>query len=312
MTAARYRGGAGILAPVSSGPDGTQATPGTRVRPGRALLGALLRAAPQLRPRLEKLVWRVVYEAGSLSGRGQAPLNYGYAPLSDDAVAVASDDGYGLQLYAKVAGAIDLTGLDVLEVGCGRGGGTAHVFERLGPRSMTGLDLAASAARRAQKRFGRPGLRYVAGDAENLPFPSESFDAVLNVESSHCYPNSQRFFEEVHRVLRPGGRVLFADIRHPTLTAADEASLFPQKDVASLRHEIQTAGFQTLEEEDITANVVHALHLDTPRRRARVERTMPKLLRPHVLALMAVEGSLMYDEFASRRLTYLRLCLQKP
>jgi SAM-dependent methyltransferase len=296
---------------MSSGPEATEATPTSRIRPARALLAALLRAAPQLRPALEKLVWRVVYEAASLGREGQAPLNYGYAPLTDGADAVASEDGYGLQLYAKVAGAVDLRGLDVLEVGCGRGGGTAYVFERSGPRSMTGLDLAASAIRRAQKRYGRPGLRYVAGDAERLPFADASFDAVLNVESSHCYPNPLRFLEEVHRVLRPGGHLLFADIRHTELTHETDEGLFPPKDVATLHREIEQAGFRTLDEEDITANVVHALRLDTPRRRARVERTLPRIARPHVLALMAVEGSLMFDEFASHRLSYLRFCLQK-
>jgi ubiquinone/menaquinone biosynthesis C-methylase UbiE len=45
----------------------------------------------------------------------------------------------------------------------------------------------------------------VHGDAENLPFPQVSFDAVINVESAHCYGSIERFLAEVHRVLRPGG-----------------------------------------------------------------------------------------------------------
>jgi len=290
------------------GPEATmQPVARQRIRPARALFAAVVRTAPPVRPAVEKLAWRAVYEAASLGRRErEAPLNYGYAELSDNGAAT-SENAYGRPLYAKVAGAIDLKGLDVLEIGCGRGGGTAHVFERFEPRSLIGLDLAAAAVKRARARYGRPGLRFVGGDAEQLPFANASFDAVLNVESSHCYPNTQRFFEEVSRVLRPGGHLLFADLRHTTALAPGDA-----KDVATLRRELEQAGLQVVEEEDITANVVHALALDTPRRRARVERTVPRFVRPHVLELMAVQGSAMYDEFDSRRQTYLRFLLQKP
>jgi SAM-dependent methyltransferase len=42
---------------------------------------------------------------------------------------------------------------------------------------------------------------------------TESFDAVINVEASHCYPSLPRFLAEVARVLRPGGHFLYADVR---------------------------------------------------------------------------------------------------
>jgi ubiquinone/menaquinone biosynthesis C-methylase UbiE len=53
----------------------------------------------------------------------------------------------------------------------------------------------------------------VHGDAENLPFLDESFDAVLNVEASHAYPHFNRFLSEMVRVLRPGGHFLYVDFR---------------------------------------------------------------------------------------------------
>ena len=59
-----------------------------------------------------------------------------------------------------------------------------------------------------------PGLDFVHGDAENLPFPDESFDAVINVEASHIYPHFDRFLSEVKRVLRPGGHFLHVDFRN--------------------------------------------------------------------------------------------------
>ena len=51
-----------------------------------------------------------------------------------------------------------------------------------------------------------------SGDAESLPFGDEMFDAVVNVESSHCYGSTPAFLAQVKRVLRCGGHFLFADL----------------------------------------------------------------------------------------------------
>ena len=51
------------------------------------------------------------------------------------------------------------------------------------------------------------------GNAEKLPFADQSFDAVINVEASHCYPRFPQFLDEVARVLRPGGHFLYTDVR---------------------------------------------------------------------------------------------------
>ncbi len=95
---------------------------------------------------------------------------------------------------------------EVLEVGCGRGGGGAYVAEHFRVSRLTGLDFSGAAIRFARAHHADPRLRFVRGDAENLPFPDAWFDAVLNVESSHCYPDVPRFTSEVARVLRPGGQ----------------------------------------------------------------------------------------------------------
>lgn len=239
-------------------------------------------------------------------------MNYGYASLDKDSASPVDDDAdrYGLQLYAVVAGATDLTGQDVLEVGCGRGGGAAFVFDRFGPRSVTGLDLAHRAIDRCRRRYGRAGLSFVAGDAEQLPFADDAFDAVLSVESSHCYADPSRFWREAHRVLRPGGRLLLADLRHTHLSPHAETALFARDDVAGLRDQLAAAGFRIVQEQDITANVVRSLELDTPARRQRIERRVPRFLRSHVLMFAAIEGSPMYKEFADGNYSYVRFVLE--
>lgn len=282
------------------------------MRPGRAAAGAVLRVAPGLAPATKRVVNRMIYDLASRGDRAieTAFMNYGYAEPGDEAT--ADSDHFGRRLYARVAGAAELRGKDVLEVGCGRGGGAAFVYERFAARRVTGIDLAASAIARARTDHSLPGLTFRTGDAEALPFPDESFDAVLSVESSHCYPSVPRFLAEVARVLRPGGHLLFADFRHSALTEEARNALFEQEDVACLRAQIAAAGFRTLEQEDITENVLRALRLDSPNRLARVERRAPRVLRRHAVAFAAVEGGPMYQAYEQGLWTYLRFALQKP
>jgi ubiquinone/menaquinone biosynthesis C-methylase UbiE len=92
----------------------------------------------------------------------------------------------------------------------------------------------------------------VCGDAQAMPFHASSFDAVVNIESSHCYESMDTFLAEVCRVLRPGGRFLFADLR----------SL---DGVKTLREQFNACDLTVEKETDITANVLTALQLDNAR-----------------------------------------------
>ncbi len=280
-----------------------------RIRPGRAVLDALLRAVPQLRPAVEKLAWRVFYEVVALRGGTHATtfVNYGFAGPEE-----TSDGGdesrFGLGLYAAVAGAREIAGKDVLEVGCGRGEGSAFVFEHFRPRSLTGVDLARAAIRHCRRTHDRPGLTFIAGDAEKLPFPEANFDVVLNVESSHCYPHMAEFLSEVHRVLKPGGLLLYADFR-PTAPAADGA--VAKDDIHDLLRQMAGAGLKIVEEEDITSEVMRALSLSTPTVLAHIERNTPRAFRQQSIDYSGVEGSLRFGEFEDGTLTYRRFVLEK-
>lgn len=116
---------------------------------------------------------------------------------------------YCIQLYHQTASQVDLTGKEVLEVSCGAGGGASYIARNLGPASYTGLDLNPASIDLCRAKHRLPGLQFVQGDAQNLPFPDESFDAVVNVEASHQYPDFRGFLAEVARVLRPGGHFLY-------------------------------------------------------------------------------------------------------
>ena len=130
-----------------------------------------------------------------------------------------------INLYHRTATQADLSGKRVLEVSCGHGGGASYLVRTLHPASYTGLDLNPNGIAFCRRRHNLPGLDFVQGNAEDLPFDDQSFDAVLNVEASHLYPRFPRFLAEVVRVLRPGGHFLYTDVRPRVRIAEWEAAL---------------------------------------------------------------------------------------
>jgi ubiquinone/menaquinone biosynthesis C-methylase UbiE len=231
-------------------------------------------------------------------------MNYGWAsldPTSQELPLQAEDEPnrYCIQLYHRVASAVELRGLDTLEVGCGRGGGASYVMRYLNPRSMTGLDQAARGIQFCQRHHAVPGLTFVRGDAQALEFDPESFDVVLNVESSHCYPKVERFFSGVQRVLKPGGYFLFADHR-------------PKGQVDTLLRQLRESGLTIHEEEDIGPNVVRALELDNVRKQALIQDKVPRFLRRFFDEFAGMEGTRSsYATLRSGDKVYLRFVMQK-
>lgn len=155
-------------------------------------------------------------------------LNYGYEEDPPMALALSPADEpnrFPIQLYHRTASQVELEGKRVLEVGCGHGGGASYITRVLGPESYIGLDVNPVGIEYCRRQHQLPNLDFVQGDAEELPFLDASFDAVINVESSHLYPRFSRFLDEVGRVLRPGGHFLYTDARSTRQIAEWEAAL---------------------------------------------------------------------------------------
>jgi SAM-dependent methyltransferase len=95
---------------------------------------------------------------------------------------------------------------DVLEIGVGMGADHLEWAKAL-PRSLAGIDITDRAISFTADRLGLYGLSsdLRVADAENLPFPDESFDIVYSYGVLHHSPDTARAIQEVHRVLRPGG-----------------------------------------------------------------------------------------------------------
>jgi SAM-dependent methyltransferase len=257
-----------------------------------------MHAVPRLRPRIVRLWYQLVSALDS-----QAIvlfMNYGYAAPAGVAPQLAPADEpyrYGIQLYRSVVAPLDLAGRDVLEVGSGRGGGAAYLARTFRPRSYTGVDFASQAVRFCRAHHRVPGLAFLPGDAEALPFGQHAFDVVLNIESSHTYLRPEQFFREVRRVLRPRGFFCFADWR-------------ATPDVEPLRAQLHAAGMEVLEEEDITPAVVRALDLDNDRKVELIRRHAPAFVRTRFRQFAAVRGTRTYAHFSDGTWQYRRFLLR--
>ena len=254
-------------------------------------------------PSFKQTFWKIWYQY--LSGRiGSDPvtfLNYGYWPPEGETLELEPEDQANrpaIQLYHHVASGWDLAGKNVLEVSCGHGGGASFVKRYHQPKTYTAVDQNPKAIDYNRKTHGALGLDFCIGDAQALDFPAGHFDAVINVEASHCYPRQDAFFKSVHSVLRSGGYLLYADFRKPA-----EA---PQLD-----RDIAAAGFRVKSKTDITAHVLNALRRTSERYRQLVHGFTPRILHPLMESFAAVEGSGIYNSFVNRERIYFSYCLVK-
>jgi ubiquinone/menaquinone biosynthesis C-methylase UbiE len=99
-----------------------------------------------------------------------------------------------------------------LEIGAGTGYFTLNLMLAGVVRQATCTDISPGMVTTLGANAQRLGLDVKAAraDAESLPFPAESFDLVLGHAVLHHLPDLERAFAEFHRVLRPGGRIVFA------------------------------------------------------------------------------------------------------
>jgi ubiquinone/menaquinone biosynthesis C-methylase UbiE len=105
----------------------------------------------------------------------------------------------------------ELAGKSVLEIGPGAGGHSA-LFAKHGAQ-MTSADITLQRARSTQAKFRlmgdlAEGCNAVQSDAENLPFPGETFDVVYSNGVLHHTLDTERAIDEVFRVLKPGGQAV--------------------------------------------------------------------------------------------------------
>jgi ubiquinone/menaquinone biosynthesis C-methylase UbiE len=257
-------------------------------------------------PDIRSSLWKQLYQI--LSRFYKNPdwifMNYGYASIDEhvDAIVLKKEDEpnrYTIQLYERVLHSIDLSGLSVLEIGSGRGGGCSYLMRYKRPKTMLGIDYSDTAVRLSRKLHAGTGATFETGDAAALPCSDNYFDIVINVESSHCYAAIDRFVSEVHRVLKPGGRFVWTDFRSA-------------KEMDDTIHRLTLSGLVLVEQTSITANVVQALDLVNEQKERAIRRYVPRPFRNSFRDFAGIKGSRVYEALASRQVEYYRCVLEKP
>ena len=149
-----------------------------------------------------------------------------YGTFAEDIQAAVRADAFGEEIGQNSwltadehRGFFELLGLNpstnVLDVASGSGGPALFMARTTGCQ-VTGLELHQAAVDEANASAERASLvervRFVQGDArERLPFDDATFEAVTCIDSMNHLYDRQQVLDEWHRVVRPGGRILFTD-----------------------------------------------------------------------------------------------------
>ncbi len=234
-------------------------------------------------------------KSANLYGFAQAYcyLNFGYEPNENKQYAQVTLPKYllnkqSVHLTLEVIGDTALSGKRVLEIGSGRGGNILTMKEYFNPQLVVGLDLCEASVRFCKKTHNLSNLFFSVGDAENVPFEDEFFDVVFNLESSHAYPNRNKFYHAVFRILKPRGCFLYSDI------LAVEEFIIAQQYCEDL-------GFQLTRNQDISSNVIMSCDKIAEGRRDAFHTIESKKFVDYILA---VPGSYHYECLKKRIAEY--------
>lgn len=150
---------------------------------------------------------------------------------------------------------LDRPGLATLDVGAGTGFATEGIVERVDPERVTLLDQSPDQLRRAAAKPALAACEQVLGDAERLPFATDSFDRYVSCGSVEYWPAPQRAICEAYRVVRPGGVALVVGPLPPAgriaRALADAWMLFPRAE--EYRAWFERAGFDRIETAELRA-----------------------------------------------------------
>jgi len=189
----------------------------------------------------------------------------------------------GWALTEELAATLDLgPRVHVLDIGCGIGGPARYLAHTFGCR-VTGLELVESFCRAATMLAAWTGLdervEFRHGSALEMPFPDASFDVAWSQNVAMNIEDKQALYAELHRVLRPGGHLAFAEVAlgpageviYPVPWAREPAISFlvPPDE---MRAELEAAGFRIVEWKDENASLAAQRDKARAQAKSRPER----------------------------------------
>lgn len=254
-------------------------------------------------PTVRRFIWRMWYPflTRRLRGADLVFLNYAFETDPPAGLPLSAEDEPDrgcIQLYHHVASQVELAGKEVLEVSCGHGGGASWITRAMKPRRYVGLELNPAGIAFCRSRHQVQGLKFVQGDAQNLPFGEGEFDAVINVEASHCYPDFGGFLAEVARVLRPGGHFLYTDFRFTDQLAEWDAA-------------IANAPLDMVQARDISAEVLRGMTANAERHHELLVQRLPRFLHSLGRDFAGIPGARVHQALVRGDLVYRSWCFRK-
>lgn len=252
---------------------------------------------------VRKAIWKLWYPYLTRRLREEEVLFLNYAFETEPPVGLRLEPADEpnracIQLYHHVATQTDLLGKRVLEISCGHGGGASWLTRTLRPAAYTGLDLNPAGIAFCQRRHRIADLGFMQGDAGKLPFPDGSFDAVINVEASHCYPDFPRFLAEVTRVLKPGGHFLYADFRF-------------NEGLAEWERDLAAMSLKPMKTRVINPEVLRGMDINSERSQRLLVRHLPPFMHSLGRDFAGIQGSRVYAALKENRLSYRSWCFVK-
>ena len=182
----------------------------------------------------------------------------------------------------------DIKNKIVLDIGCGRGYGTAFL-QKKSPAQIVGFDFAKKGIKDACKLY--QGIRFEKRDAEKLhKTPGSYYDFVFSVEMLHCLKSKSAFFKGINWILVKYGVLVIADIITP--------DNFPRvKKIA------EQYGLQLEYTKEITAKILRDLKASSEWRREVVNQQRPSIQNAYA-GWAGIPGSVVFKELQSRKLIY--------
>lgn len=145
------------------------------------------------------------------SNRSLTYLNLGYWDGTLEVEEACQDMVKQLIYFAEVS-----EKCKVLNVGIGYGEELIYLLNKYPNIDLHGIDILSSQVEQAKKKLEKLGLRQKVSlktcDATNLQSLNQDYDFILAIESAFHFNTREKFFEEAFKVLKPGGKMVLADV----------------------------------------------------------------------------------------------------